>query len=78
MGLLSSPQNSLAAMAVGDQCVFKIRRSSNNQFYWTFHNVRGNTEPMAQSETYTSKQSCEHSIDQLKRFAANAAIDDLS
>ncbi|WP_371328999.1 YegP family protein [Polaromonas sp. AER18D-145] len=33
---------------------------------------------MAQSETYTSKQSCEHSIDQLKRFAANAAIDDLS
>lgn len=77
MGIISSSPIALAA-ALSGQCVFRIHRSSNNQFYWTFHNTRGNTEPMAQSETYVNKQGCQHSIDQLRKFAAAATIEDLT
>lgn len=57
---------------------FKIQESRDRQYYWTLHNTRGNTEPVAMSEMYTSKQSAQHSIDQVKRFALSALVTDLT
>ena len=57
---------------------FTIRRSDNRQFYWTLHNTRGNTEPFAISEMYTTKQSCQESIATVKRVAASADVVDAS
>lgn len=55
---------------------FEINRSKDRQFYWTLHNTVGNTEPFAQSETYTSKQSCLESIERVRSNAARATIKD--
>lgn len=55
---------------------FKIQRSKDKQFYWTLHNTVGNTEPFAQSEMYTTKQSCQESIQNVKSHAAAAKIND--
>jgi uncharacterized protein YegP (UPF0339 family) len=61
-----------------EQYEFRIHRSQNQQFYWTLHNTRGNVEPVAQSETYTSKQSAQHSISQIMKLASGAIITDLA
>lgn len=60
------------------QYEFQIRRSGDHQFYWTLHNTNGNREPVATSETYTSKQSAEHSIQQVRQFAGSAKVTDLT
>ena len=51
---------------------FVIKRSSNWQYYWVF--VASNGEVICTSETYTTKQSAEHSIQVVKNLAANAPI----
>lgn len=63
---------------LSEQYEFKIHKSTNGQFYWTLHNTKGNRESVATSETYTSKQSAEHSINQVKRLAAGAIVTDLT
>jgi uncharacterized protein YegP (UPF0339 family) len=63
---------------LNEQYEFKIHKSKDGQFYWTIHNTKGNKEPVATSETYTSKQNAEHSISQVKRLAAGAVITDLT
>ena len=57
---------------------FTIRWSKDKQFYWTLHSARGNTEAVATSETYTTKESAEHSINQIKQLVAAADIQDLT
>lgn len=64
------------ADALFPQYEFVIRKSKDHQFYWVLHNTKGNTEPFAISETYTSKQSCQESIATVKRVAASAGIAD--
>jgi hypothetical protein len=51
---------------------FVIKRSSNWQYYWVF--VASNGEVICTSETYTTKQSAEHSIQVVKNLAANAPV----
>ena len=70
-----TPRNSLAD-ALFNSYEFKIQRSENKQFYWTLHSKRGNTEPFAISEMYTTKQSCQESIQNVKIHAAAASIND--
>jgi uncharacterized protein YegP (UPF0339 family) len=55
---------------------FEIKNSRDGQFYWILHNTRGNTEPFAQSETYTTKENCIRSIDLVKAQAASATTHD--
>lgn len=61
---------------LGNTYEFVIKDSINGQFYWIFHNTVGNTEPICQSETYTSKQSCQTSIDILRSSAGSATVSD--
>jgi uncharacterized protein YegP (UPF0339 family) len=55
---------------------FEIKLAKDGQFYWVLHNTRGNVEPVAQSETYTTKQSCINSINLVKAQAPRAPIID--
>lgn len=55
---------------------FRIHRSKDGQFYWTLHSLTGNKEVIVQTETYTTKQSCQHSIERIKQSAASAEIED--
>jgi uncharacterized protein YegP (UPF0339 family) len=57
---------------------FVIKRAKDKQFYWILHNTRGNTEPIAISEMYVAKQSCQESIATVRRVAAGAGIADES
>jgi uncharacterized protein YegP (UPF0339 family) len=68
--------NAMSGLLGGEQYEFKILKSRNDQFYWTLHNTRGNTEPVAQSETYTSKQSAHDEIRQIMRLASTALVTD--
>lgn len=68
-------QNKLAEL-LSNTYEFKILRSKNQQFYWILHNTKGNTEPFAVSEPYTTKQSCLASIQNVKAHAAAASIND--
>lgn len=63
---------------LGEQYEFKIQWSADRQFYWTLHNTRGNVEVVAQSETYTSKQSARDEITKIQRLAGTALITDLT
>lgn len=53
---------------------FEIHKSTNNQFYFRFR--APNNEVIVVSETYTTKQSCQHAIGLLKTQAANAPVYD--
>lgn len=55
---------------------FVIHAAKDGGFFWTYRNVRGNTEPICWSETYTTKQSCQESIQKVKSGAATAQIRD--
>lgn len=57
---------------------FEIKQSRDGQYYWTFHNNTGNTEAIAQSETYTTKQSCINSLALLQVNAEKAGVKDLT
>jgi uncharacterized protein YegP (UPF0339 family) len=74
--MASSPGIVRGLLNVEPQYEFTIRWSEDKQFYWTLHNTRGNTEPVAVSETYTTKASAKHSIDQVMALAGTARIDD--
>ena len=54
--------------------MFHIKKSKDGQYYWTFHNTFGNTETIAQSETYVSRQSCKDSITLMKEYCATATV----
>lgn len=77
MAIPSNPL-ALAAVLAAGQYVFKIHKSRDGQFYWTFHNTAGNTEVICQSETYTTKQNAQNAIDLVKRFSASARTLDLT
>lgn len=55
---------------------FKIRKSSNGQYYFNLH--AANTQVIATSEMYTTKQGCENGIDSVKTNAPIADIEDLT
>ncbi len=55
---------------------FEINKSKNGQFY--FNLKAGNGQTIVTSETYTSKQNCEHGISVTKKDVSDAAIIDLS
>ena len=78
MGLISSTNSLANALMSGERYEFRIQKSKDNQFYWTLHNTRGSREAVAGSEMYTSKQSAQHSINQVQRLAATALITDLT
>jgi hypothetical protein len=69
--MASSPGIVRGLLNVEPQYEFTIRWSEDKQFYWTLHNTRGNTEPVAVSEA-----SAKHSIDQVMALAGTARIDD--
>lgn len=54
---------------------FVIRKSSNDKFYFNLHS-KGNSEIIATSEMYESKQACIGGIQAVKRDALNAEITD--
>ncbi len=53
---------------------FEIFRGSDNQYRWHFQAANG--EIVAQSEGYTTKQSCQNGIESLKDDAPDAAVRD--
>ncbi|MBQ4819609.1 YegP family protein [Aquimarina sp. MMG016] len=55
---------------------FELKRSSNDQYYFTLH--AGNGKVIATSEMYTSKQACENGIDSVKTNASIAEVEDLT
>ena len=55
---------------------FEIKKSSNNQFY--FNLKAGNGQVIVTSETYTTKQNCEHGIEVTKNDVSEAEIIDLT
>lgn len=55
---------------------FEIKKSSNNQFY--FNLKAGNGQVIVTSETYTTKQSCEHGIEVTKNDVSEAEVIDLT
>jgi uncharacterized protein YegP (UPF0339 family) len=76
---MASPNQLAAALGLGSMFssyYFDIKQSKDGQFFWLLHNDKGNTEPFAQSETYTTKQSCIRSIELVKAQAAAANIRD--
>jgi uncharacterized protein YegP (UPF0339 family) len=71
-------QTELAKAIMAERYEFKIHKSKDAQFFFTLHNTRGNVEPVAVSEMYTSKQSCEHTIHQIQKLAATSSVRDLT
>ena len=53
---------------------FEIHKSTNHQFYFRFR--APNNEIIVTSETYTTKQSCQHAIGLLKAHAPTALVYD--
>lgn len=54
---------------------FEINKSNNGKFYFNLHS-KGNSEIIATSEMYTSKQNCINGINAVKRDAADAEVID--
>ncbi len=52
---------------------FEIRTAKNGQAYWVL--LAGNGEPVATSETYTSRQACEKGIRAVRRAAPLAKVE---
>ena len=55
---------------------FVIRRNKGGEFFWQL--VGSNGEVMAVSEGMSRKESCQNSIDSIKRNAADADVVDRS
>ena len=55
---------------------FQIFNDSQNQFRFRLKSSNG--EIVASSEGYTSKQSAEYAVNFIKKYAANAEIEDLT
>ncbi len=54
---------------------FEIKKSSNDKFFFVLKS-KGNSEVIATSEMYESKQGCKIGIAAVKRDASNAEIVD--
>jgi uncharacterized protein len=58
--------------------MFKIKRSTDGQFYFTFHAKNGKVRMT--SETYTRKETCKHAIEGLyidvRRMSSMRVIDE--
>ena len=63
-------------MLYGMSYEFVIHRSKDSQYYFTYRNVQGNTEPICWSEQYTTRQSCLDAINKVKQGASGAAVKD--
>ena len=57
---------------------FKIQRAKGEQFFWTLHDTRHDTAPMAQSGNYPNKQLCLESITKIQKNAEAASVLDLT
>ena len=55
---------------------FVIKKTSNGQYRFVLHAANG--EPVATSETYTTKSAAKKGIDSVKAIAAAARVDDES
>ncbi|HWM34017.1 MAG TPA: YegP family protein [Pseudolysinimonas sp.] len=55
---------------------FEIKTTTNGQFHWVLKAANG--EPIAQSETYTTKSAAQNGIDSVKSNAAGAEVVDLT
>lgn len=55
---------------------FVLKKTANYQYHWVFKAANG--EVVAQSETYTSKQSALHGIQVVKQGAADASVVDIT
>jgi uncharacterized protein YegP (UPF0339 family) len=75
---LTSQGGIVGGLLAPKQYRFTVRLSRDGQFYFTYHDSRGNTEPICTSETYTSKESCVDAINAIRSGAANASFEDLS
>jgi hypothetical protein len=53
---------------------FEIKKSTNGQFYFVL--IAPNNEPIATSEMYKEKTSCEDGIASVKKYAPTAPIVD--
>lgn len=55
---------------------FELKKASNGQYHFTLK--AGNGEPVAQSETYTTKDSAKNGIKSVRDNAPGAEIVDLT
>ncbi|AXM89109.1 DUF1508 domain-containing protein [Anoxybacillus ayderensis G10] len=53
---------------------FKIKLSGDGQYYFVL--VAPNNEIIATSETYVTKQKCKEGIEAVKKYAADADVED--
>lgn len=53
---------------------FEINKARDGQFY--FRLIAPNNEVIATSEMYTTKQSCQHGVDSVKKWAPTATVED--
>lgn len=53
---------------------FEIKRSANDQYYFVL--TAPNNEIIAKSEMYTTKDSCKHGIDAVRKYALTAHTED--
>lgn len=72
--MVTSNQNLLSALQF--EYRFTLIKSDKGQFHFTFHNTRGNTEPICWSEPYTTKQACIEAMNKVKAGAATASFED--
>jgi uncharacterized protein YegP (UPF0339 family) len=75
---LSSQGGIVGGLLAPKQYRFTLHRSHDGQFYFTYHNSRGNTETICTSETYTTKESCVDAINIVRSGAKDATFEDLS
>lgn len=54
--------------------VFSIHTNAKGEFYFVYHNIHGNVEPICWSEGYKTRQSCVDAINKVKAGAASANI----
>ena len=55
---------------------FEIKCASNGQFFFIFKSAKGKT--VVTSETYTTKQSCQSSMNALKKENPDAKVHDIT
>lgn len=55
---------------------FELKKAKDGQFHFVLKASNG--EIIAQSETYTTKQSALNGIDSVRKNAPNATLDDLT
>jgi uncharacterized protein YegP (UPF0339 family) len=74
-GIIGSTGGLLGAL---QQYQFTVHRNTKGEFYFVYHNIHGDVEPICWSEGYSSKQACDNAINKVRNGAAAALYSDKS